>query len=112
MHAREKVWTAGMRVIYKRRTAVVAHVNLCRIWGSSVMDEAKSGAEFAIGNRVRVRPGEIGEARGTVAEDFGEGVGVPVTVGAVEIARPARRWAVVLDSGELKCFDSDQLAAE
>ena len=71
-----------------------------------------SGAEFGIGMRVRVCPGEVGEAGGTVMDDFGDDVGIPVMVGAVEIAAPARRWAVALDSGELKCVDSDQLAVE
>jgi hypothetical protein len=71
-----------------------------------------SDAEFGIGMRVRVCPGEVEETGGTVMEDFGDDVGIPVVVGAVEIAAPARRWAVVLDSGELKCVDSDQLAVE
>jgi hypothetical protein len=70
------------------------------------------GAEFGVGMRVRVCPGEADEAGGTVMDDFGDDVGIPVVVGAVEIAGPARRWAVVLDSGELKCVDSEQMAAE
>jgi hypothetical protein len=69
-------------------------------------------AEFVVGMRVRVFPGEVAETGGTVMEDFGDDVGIPVVVGDVEIAGPAKRWAVVLDSGELKCVDSGQLAVE
>lgn len=76
------------------------------------MGEVQAGAEFAIGMRVRVDRGETGEARGTIADDFGAEVGIPVMVGNIEITGPARRWAVVLDSGELICVDSDRLAVE
>ena len=66
----------------------------------------------AVNVRVRVYPGTDGEIRGTVVEDFGELAGHAVDIGENHIARPARRWAVVLDAGGLVFVDSDQLVAE
>jgi hypothetical protein len=47
---------------------------------------------------VRVHPGQKTEASGTVVEDFGDMVGVPVTIGTTHITDPARRSAIMLDT--------------
>ncbi|HYX99344.1 MAG TPA: hypothetical protein VE908_07290 [Mycobacterium sp.] len=66
----------------------------------------------AVGARVRVYPGSDAEAGGIVADDFGEMPGTGVDIGDNHIADPARRWAVVLDSGNLVFVDTRDLAAE
>ena len=66
----------------------------------------------AVNMRVRVYSGTDGEIGGTVVEDFGDMAGHGVDVGENQIAGPARRWAVALDSGGLVFVDSDQLVAE
>jgi hypothetical protein len=68
--------------------------------------------DVAVDARVRVYPGTDAEDGGLVVEDFGEGGGQAVDVGTVHIADPARRWAVMLDAGNLVFVDSDQLIAE
>ena len=45
------------------------------------VDEIDGGATFTVGMRVRVRAGTATEVTGTVVEDFGDEVGVPVDVG-------------------------------
>lgn len=45
-------------------------------------------------------------------EDFGEMTAQPVDVGGHHFADPARRWAVLLDTGNLVFADTDQLVAE
>jgi hypothetical protein len=72
----------------------------------------EGASDFTVGMRVRVNPGHTGETAGVIVEDFGDDVGIPVVVGTTEIAAAARRWAVVLDDGNLKCLDSEQIAAE
>lgn len=67
---------------------------------------------MAVDMRVRVYPGTDAECRGVVVEDFGETAGHPVDIGAEHIADPARRWAVMLDTGALVFADSDQLLPE
>jgi hypothetical protein len=69
-------------------------------------------APMAVDMRVRVYPGTDAECRGVVVEDFGETAGHPVDIGAEHIADPARRWAVMLDTGALVFADSDQLLPE
>jgi hypothetical protein len=66
----------------------------------------------AVDARVRVYPGTDAEDGGRVVEDFGEAAGQAVDVGNVHIADPARRWAVMLDAGNLVFVDSDQLIVE
>jgi hypothetical protein len=66
----------------------------------------------AVGVRVRVHRGQSTEAAGTVVEDFGDTVGVPVDIGDTHIADPARRWAVALDDGGLMFLDSEHLTIE
>ncbi|BBY04721.1 hypothetical protein [Mycobacterium noviomagense] len=68
--------------------------------------------QLAVNSRVRVYPGTDQEDRGIVVEDFGESAGQAVDVGKYHIADPARRWAVMLDGGNLVFVDSDQLVAE
>jgi hypothetical protein len=79
--------------------------------------DAKKGdrnrdVELAVDSRVRVYPGTDREDRGIVVEDFGDSAGQAVDVGKYHIADPARRWAVMLDGGNLVFVDSDQLVAE
>jgi hypothetical protein len=66
---------------------------------------------FSVDVAVRVYPGTVEETRGVVVEDFGDMAGVGVDIAGKHIVRPARRWAVRLDSGDLVFVDSDQLAA-
>jgi hypothetical protein len=69
-------------------------------------------AQLAVNTRVRVYPGTDTESRGVVVEDFGEMTAHPVDVGGHHFADPARRWAVLLDTGNLVFADTDQLVAE
>ena len=69
-------------------------------------------SRVAVNVRVRVYPGTDAEVRGSVVEDFGDTAGYAVDIGENRIADPARRWAVVLDTGNLVFVDSDQLVAE
>jgi len=72
----------------------------------------KDGAQLALDRRVRVYPDTDAESRGIVVDDFGDTAGCPVDIGESHIADPARRWAVLLDTGALVFIDSDQLAVE
>ena len=65
----------------------------------------------AVDVRVRVYPGTDAEAGGVVVEDFGELAGQAVDIGN-RIVDAARRWAVVLDTGELVFVDTEHLVAE
>jgi hypothetical protein len=76
------------------------------------MTDEEDGAHLAVDMRVRVYPGTDAESRGIVVDDFGETAGCPVDIGENHIADPARRWAVLLDTGALVFIDSDQLAPE
>jgi hypothetical protein len=67
---------------------------------------------IAVDVRVRVHPGTDDEAGGVVVDDFGDSAGYSVDIGENHIADPARRWAVLLDSGSLTFVDSDVLAPE
>jgi hypothetical protein len=66
----------------------------------------------AVDVRVRVYPGAEPETRGVVVEDFGDTAGYGVDIGDNHIADPARRWAVLLDTGSLVFVDSDDLLPE
>jgi hypothetical protein len=74
-------------------------------------DDSRDG-EVAVNSRVRVYPGTDLEDCGIVVDDFGESAGHAVDVGSQHIADPARRWAVLLDGGQLVFVDSDQLVVE
>jgi hypothetical protein len=74
--------------------------------------DANDGAKLAVDRRVRVYPDTDRESRGVVVDDFGEAAGYPVDIGENHIADPARRWAVLLDNGNLVFIDSDQLTPE
>jgi hypothetical protein len=76
------------------------------------LTDQNGDAPVAVDMRVRVYPGTDGEGRGVVVDDFGEGVGHAVEIGGTRIADPARRWAVMLDTGTLVFADSDDLVAE
>jgi hypothetical protein len=66
----------------------------------------------AVNMRVRVYPGTDAESRGLVVEDFGEMAAQAVDIGGHHFADPARRWAVLMDTGSLVFADTDQLAPE
>jgi hypothetical protein len=68
-------------------------------------------AQLAVNMRVRVYPGTDAESPGVIAEDFGELAGQAVDIGGCHID-PARRWAVVLDTGNLVFANTDQLIPE
>jgi hypothetical protein len=69
-------------------------------------------AQLAVNMRVRVYPGTEAESRGVVVEDFGEMAAQAVDIGGEHFADPARRWAVLLDTGNLVFADTDQLVPE
>lgn len=66
---------------------------------------------LAVKMRVRVYPGTDAESPGAIVEDFGELAGQAVDIGDRHID-PARRWAVVLDTGNLVFANTDQLVPE
>ena len=68
---------------------------------SREISDQNNDAELAVGMRVRVYPGTDAEGRGVVVADCGQAAGYPVEIGGNHIADPARRWAVVLDTGDL-----------
>jgi hypothetical protein len=72
----------------------------------------KGDAPVAVIMRVRAYPGTDAEGRGVVVDDFGETAGYAVDIGSNRIADPARRWAVMLDTGTLVFTDSDDLVPE
>ena len=67
--------------------------------------------QLAVNMRVRVYPGTDAESPGVIVEDFSELAGQAVDIGGHHID-PARRWAVVLDIGNLVFADTDQLVPE
>jgi hypothetical protein len=67
---------------------------------------------LAVNMRVRVYPGTDAESPGVIVEDFGELAGQAVDIGGHHITGPARRWAVVLDTGNLVFANTDQLVSE
>ena len=69
-------------------------------------------SELAIDSRVRVFPDTDHEDRGVIVEDFGQMTPQSVDIGGEHFADPARRWAVVLDAGNLVFLDSEQLLPE
>ncbi len=69
-------------------------------------------SEFAVDVRVRVHAGTDEEVVGVIVDDFGDSAGYSVDIGDNHIADPARRWAVLLDSGSLTFVNSDVLTPE
>ncbi len=67
---------------------------------------------IAVDVRVRVDADTTDEVTGVVVDDFGDDAGEGVDIGGVTIVGPARRWAVLLDSGMLVFVDSDRLTRE
>jgi hypothetical protein len=71
----------------------------------------QTDTHLAVNMRVRVYPGTDAESSGVIAEDFGELAGQAVDIGGCHID-PARRWAVVLDTGNLVFANTDELIPE
>jgi endonuclease/exonuclease/phosphatase family metal-dependent hydrolase len=76
------------------------------------MAEDQAERHVAVDMRVRVYPGADTESRGVVVEDFGDTAGHGVDIGSTHIADPARRWAVLLDTGSMVFVDTDDLLPE
>lgn len=74
--------------------------------------EASGDPKLGVGVRVCVHRGQSTETAGTVVEDFGDTVGVPVDIGDTHISDAARRWAVAIDDGGLMFLDSEHLTIE
>jgi hypothetical protein len=74
-------------------------------------NKGQNDAPLAVNMRVRVYPGTDAESPGVIVEDFGELAGQAVDIGGRHID-PARRWAVVLDTGNLVFANTDQLVPE
>lgn len=72
--------------------------------------EMASDIELSRDAAVRAYPDTAQECAGRIVEDFGEFSGVPVTFADGGVAAAARRWAVLLDSGDLVFLDSHQVA--
>lgn len=72
-------------------------------------ETANSGEPMQLGARVLVHPDTEHQRHGVVVEDFADCAGYSVDIGETHIADPARRWAVVLEAGDLVFVDSDQL---
>jgi hypothetical protein len=75
-------------------------------------NEGRTDAHLAVNMRVRVYPGTDAECPGVIVEDFGEMAAQPVEVGGQRFADPARRWAVLLDTGNLVFANTDELVPE
>lgn len=69
------------------------------------MADENGDAHVAVGMRVRVYPATDAESRGVVVDDFRETAGYAVDIGDTRTADPARRWAVMLDTGTLVFLD-------
>jgi hypothetical protein len=72
----------------------------------------RTDEQLAVNTHVRVYPGTHAESRGVIVEDFGEIAAQPVEIGGHRFADPARRWAVLLDTGNLVFTNTDQLVPE
>ncbi len=79
-----------------------------RGWGNN----GETDAQLAVNMRVRVYPGTDAESPGVIVEDFGDLAGQAIEIGDTHFADPARRWAVVLDTGDLVFVDSDHLVPD
>jgi hypothetical protein len=74
-------------------------------------DGSSASSQLAVNTPVVVFPGTAEQQGGVIVEDFGDSAGHAVDVGENQIASPARRWAVRLNSGDLVFLDSHQLSA-
>ena len=74
-------------------------------------NRGQTDAHLAVNMRIRVYPGTDAESPGVIVEDFGELAGQAVDIGS-RLIDPARRWAVVLDIGNLVFVNTDQLVPE
>jgi hypothetical protein len=82
------------------------------VFGHARGDKGKTDAQLSVNMRVRVYPGTDAEGPGEIVEDYGEMPAQPVDLGGTHFADPARRWAVVLDTGNLLFVDTDDLIPE
>jgi hypothetical protein len=73
---------------------------------ASGLTEQHGDTPLTVALRVRVNPGTDAEAHGVVVDDYGEAAGHAVDIGDNRIVEPARRWAVMLDSGALVFTDN------
>jgi hypothetical protein len=73
-------------------------------------NEGRTDARLAVNMRVWVYPGTDAECPGVIVEDFGDLAGQAVEIGGYHID-PARRWAVVLDTGDLVFVNTDELVS-
>ena len=62
------------------------------------------------GDTVVIYPGSDREATGRIIDDFGEFTAHSVDIGDTHIADPARRWAILTDTGSLEFVDTEHLA--
>lgn len=74
-------------------------------------NKGRTDAHLAVNMRVRVYPGTDADCPGVIVEDFGDLAGQVVEIGGYHID-PARRWAVVLDTGDLVFVNNDELVPE
>ncbi len=82
------------------------------MFGHARGNKGETDPHLAVNMRVRVYPGTDAESPGVIVEDYGEMDAQPVDLGGKHFADPARRWAVVLDSGNLVFADTDDLVPE
>lgn len=109
-------WALQLRQAWEMRPHTVAAANgkgvLVTAQGIVGADPDNQDQGIAVDVRVRVYPGTEDEASGLVVDDFGDAAGQSVDIGEHHICDPARRWAVLLDSGSLTFVDSDALTPE
>ncbi len=77
-----------------------------------VDQDGEQDAHIEVNTRVRVYPDTDDESGGVVVDDFGEMPAEAVEIGGNRFADAARRWAVLLDSGNLVFTDTNQLLPE
>ena len=82
------------------------------MFGDAGGQKGETDRHLAVNMRVRVYPGTDAENLGVIVEDYGEMDAQPVDLGGEHFADPARRWAVVLDTGNLVFADTGDLAPE
>lgn len=61
------------------------------------------------GDTVVIYSGSDRQTTGRIVEDFGDFTAHSVDVGNTHIADPARRWAVLTDTGSLEFVDTENL---
>lgn len=64
-----------------------------------------------IGDTVVIYPDTDRETTGQIIDDFGEFTAHSVDIGDTHISDPARRWAILTNTGSLEFVDTEHLAA-